>query len=397
MKHPLVVILAAGEGKRLQPLITPKALLPFLGRPLISWLIDDLTSVGFKRFLTLIPFKQQSAFDFLAGQTVVQSKPLGMADALLSAKNVIKDEDFVVVNADDLLAPSIFKDFFKTIKKNRSHPFVTGLNTKKHLPAGYFQLKDGQVVGIVEKPAVGYEPSQFVNLVLHYFPHSAGFLKLLSQSKSFKDDLYETALNKLLKAQAVGLVEANDYFVPLKYPHHLLSAVSLFLDHKFNPKKAVHPTARIMSGAVIKNSYIGENVIVGNNALIRDSLIEKDSVVGYNSEIARSYVGPKSWFHCNYVGDSVIEGQVNLGSGARLANFRFDEQPVSLQQLSATVDTELVKFGAVLGQGAKLGINASIMPGITIGDHALVGSGVVLNQPVKPHCKVFVKQKPVFS
>ena len=130
-----------------------------------------------------------------------------------------------------------------------------------------------------------------------------------------------------------------------------------------------------MEGAVIKNSYIGKNVVIGNNCLIRDSIIEEGSVVGYNTEIARSYVGPKSYFHCNYVGDSVIEGSTNMGSGSRLANLRFDEKEIK--------DTGKKKFGAVMAHGSKTGINASIMPGAIIEANQIVGSGIVYYGPKK--------------
>jgi bifunctional UDP-N-acetylglucosamine pyrophosphorylase/glucosamine-1-phosphate N-acetyltransferase len=130
-----------------------------------------------------------------------------------------------------------------------------------------------------------------------------------------------------------------------------------------------------MEGAVIKNSYIGKNVVIGNNCLIRDSIIEADSVVGYNTEIARSYVGPKSYFHCNYVGDSIIEGSTNMGSGSRLANLRFDEKEIG--------GTGKKKFGAVLALGAKTGINASLMPGAIVVANGIVGSGEVYYGPKK--------------
>src|SRR5690606_8162066 len=65
---------------------------------------------------------------------------------------------------------------------------------------------------------------------------------------------------------------------------------------------------KIFENAVIKGpAYIGDNTIVGNGVLIRESCIESDCEIGYNTEIARSYVGQRTKCHTSYVGDSIIE------------------------------------------------------------------------------------------
>ncbi|MCG2691823.1 hypothetical protein L6272_03270, partial [Microgenomates group bacterium] len=127
--------------------------------------------------------------------------------------------------------------------------------------------------------------------------------------------------------------------------------------------------ARIFPGAHVINSYIGPKVIVGHNALVRDSIVESGSVVGYSTEITRSYIGPNNYFHSNYIGDSVIEGGSNCGAGAVLANLRFDKKEIIPGR---------IKLGAVMAQGSQLGVNVSVMPGVSLGAGAIVGSGLVL-------------------
>jgi bifunctional UDP-N-acetylglucosamine pyrophosphorylase/glucosamine-1-phosphate N-acetyltransferase len=288
----------------------------------------------------------------------------------------------VVVNGDDLIDPQIFKAFKNQINQDPGKMAVTGWKIDHFLSGGYLSLDGNLVTGVVEKPKEGKQPSDYLNLVLHYFPDGAAWIKTLSITKSDKDDVYEKALNQAVKKEPAQLVEGKGYFKPLKYAHHLLDLTKLILSKRLNQEKLIDKSAKIMEGAVVKNSYIGPNVIIGNNCLVRDSIIEAGSVVGFGSEIARSYVGPKSWFHCNYVGDSVVEGSSNMGSGARLANWRFDGKPVRLKISGEILTTNRVKLGAIIGKGAKIGINASIMPGITIGENSIVGSGVVLNESV---------------
>ncbi|MFV1917244.1 MAG: hypothetical protein ACC618_02070, partial [Patescibacteria group bacterium] len=68
---------------------------------------------------------------------------------------------------------------------------------------------------------------------------------------------------------------------------------------------------RIFEGAKVRGPvYIGKNTIIGNGALVRESIIGQDCVIGYCTEIARSLIGSPSWFHTNYIGDSVFDGNI---------------------------------------------------------------------------------------
>jgi len=415
MKNLTAIILAAGQGKRIKPVITPKPLLPFLGKPMINWIINDLQSVGFKRFILVVNPQNKNSFQSILPSLkhlgiVTQAKPTGMVNAVLSAQKKLTTPSMVVVNADDLLSFKTYQQFAKNIKKHKSHPLVTGLKVDQYFPGGYFKLKGNQVTGLVEKPTPGYEPSQYIKLILDYFPQAQEFISLLKKSRSKKDDRYEVALDKFIQKTPTALLVTDEYFAALKYPWHILDVMKLCLKYYLKSSKAkptqIHKTAvisgpvqieagvKIMAKAVIKGPvYLGKNVTVANNALVRDSIIEENSLVGYNTEIARSYIGPNNWFHCNYVGDSIIEANSNLGSGARLANLRFDDQEVMLKKAKQKLSTGKTKFGAVLGQGVKLGINTSIMPGITVGANSIIGSGVVLNHSVKPNSKVYLKQQ----
>jgi bifunctional UDP-N-acetylglucosamine pyrophosphorylase/glucosamine-1-phosphate N-acetyltransferase len=68
----------------------------------------------------------------------------------------------------------------------------------------------------------------------------------------------------------------------------------------------------------------------------------------------------------------VLENNVSMGGGAKLANLRLDDGEIS--------GTGRNKLGAMIGQGVRIGINASIMPGVKIGKNSFVGSGVILDR-----------------
>ena len=159
--------------------------------------------------------------------------------------------------------------------------------------------------------------------------------------------------------------------------------------------------AKVFEGAVIKGPcYIGKNVIVGNNTMIRESDIEEGCVTGFNSDITRSYIGANSWFHTNYIGDSVIEDNFGMGSGAVLANLRLDDHTIrvkvgdpSTSSGQEDLDSGRHKLGLIAGKGSRVGVNASTMPGVKIGSNSLVGPGVTLYHDVEDNKKILVKQE----
>lgn len=73
-----------------------------------------------------------------------------------------------------------------------------------------------------------------------------------------------------------------------------------------------------------------------------------------------------------------IEDDVFIGPNATFTN---DPFPRSRQYPQAFAQT-------TLGRGASIGANATILPGLSIGQHAMVGAGAVVTRPVPPHAIV---------
>lgn len=381
------LILAGGIGKRLWPLTTDKALFDFAGRPIIDYIVNDLKVAGITDLIIVANPKNDSRLHQLFPQAkiTVQNQPTGMAEAILTTQSSISGP-ILIVNASDLFYPDIIKSI------DPSQICLTALKTPQFLSAGYFKLADNKPnkpVAIIEKPTATNRPSDLVKLVVDYFPDPKILFNQLKQTKSRADDAYEQALNQIITQQPVFLHEYQGQFNQLKYPWQVLSMMETILQTRLRPGRAsdvsIHPTAVVDDNVVLESgvkimphatiagpSYISANTVIGNNALVRQSMIGKNCVVGYNTEVARSWIGAKCWFHSNYIGDSVLETDVSFGAGALTANFRLDHQPIK--------DTGRTKLGALIGQGVRVGVNTSLMPGIKLGSQTVVGPGLVLNQ-----------------
>jgi NDP-sugar pyrophosphorylase family protein len=143
---------------------------------------------------------------------------------------------------------------------------------------------------------------------------------------------------------------------------------------------------RVFENAVIRGpAYIGANSVIGNNVLIwNHTSIASNSVVGFSSEIKRSLIGSNCWIHMSYVGDSIISENCSLGAGTITANYRFDEGHVDVDVRGEPVSSGSDKLGVIMGPDCKTGCNATLMPGVKVGPHSIVGPGVVLLDDLPP-------------
>ncbi len=408
-----IIVLASGEGKRMWPVKKEKYMIPFMGKPLIYYTLEKLSKISdFSEFIIITKEECKEEVSKVAQslklnfKIVIQKEFIGMDNAVLVAKDDIEGE-VLIVSGTDQLETKAYQGVMDIAKQGAEVVFA-GLKIDKYMPVGYLKVDGEKVIGVVEKPGEGNEPSPYVKLVVDYFKDGEKLVEYLENASSEKDDVYEKALDKMISDEVeVKFSEYQGVWIPLKYPWQILDILSYLLsniEQQISPaanvsEKAIitgsvviEEGARVFEGAVIKGPcYIGKNVIIGNNSMIRQSDLEEGCVTGFNSDITRSYIGANSWFHTNYIGDSVIEGDFGMGSGAVLANLRLDDHTIRVGE--EKVDSGRHKLGLIAGKGSRVGVNASTMPGARVGSNSLVGPGVVLYGDVADNKKVLVKQE----
>lgn len=152
---------------------------------------------------------------------------------------------------------------------------------------------------------------------------------------------------------------------------------------------AVHRSARVEPGAVLKGPLIvGPGCFIGHGATLRGGVwLEEACTIGPGAELKASFLfAGTALAHLNFVGESVIGRGVNLEAGAVIANHR-NEWPgatVAFRHDGAILDTGLPKFGALVGDGARLGANAVVAPGAILGPGTVVARLGLVDQGVPP-------------
>jgi NDP-sugar pyrophosphorylase family protein len=113
---------------------------------------------------------------------------------------------------------------------------------------------------------------------------------------------------------------------------------------------------------------IGKDCVIRHGAYIRGgALIGDHCVIGHDTEVKHSiFLNHASAPHFNYVGDSIVGNNANLGAGVKCANVRLDRREVTIKLDGEIFETGLKKCGALIGDGAQLGCNCVTNPGTVI-------------------------------
>jgi bifunctional UDP-N-acetylglucosamine pyrophosphorylase/glucosamine-1-phosphate N-acetyltransferase len=402
-----VLFLCGGIGKRMFPLTEDKFLLKFLGKTLIEHQLDTAVKSGLNRFIIVANPVNLTRIENIAGhyqnaefEFIMQEKPLGIANAVEKARHLLKEE-VLLVNPNDIFENTAYANLLAGHKKDKTAALITGCKVKSYFPGGYLVVNEqGRLTRIMEKPGPGNEPSDMVNILVHLHSDPETLLHYIAQVKTDHDDVYEQAVDAMCRDhRVIQVVPYTGSWTPIKYPWHVLDAVRYFLDRaetKISPdvrisshavldgKIIIEDGVRILENAVIRGpAYIGRNTVIGNNALVRTySHLGSDCVVGFSTEIKESYVGDGTQFHMAYAGDSVIGAHCSFGAGTVTANWRFDTKNIKVKIGDSMVDTGRDKLGAFIGDNCRTGIQVGIMPGVRIGNNALIYPHVNLTNDV---------------
>ncbi len=144
-----------------------------------------------------------------------------------------------------------------------------------------------------------------------------------------------------------------------------------------NPKLiSIGKGTRIQPGAYIEGPcLIGRNCEVRHLAYVRSYVLMGDGcVVGHATEVKRAiFLNGAKAPHFNYVGDSILGNQVNLGAGVICANYRLDQEEVTICVGKEILKTGFKKLGAIIGDATFIGCHTVLNPGLLLRKNSKIG------------------------
>lgn len=380
MSNLSLVVLAAGKGTRFLPLTksTPKPLLPVANLPVLA---RSLSSIApkFSQIILVVGYMGEKIQEYfgssLNGTPIVyvkQAEPKGTGDAMYSAKDLI-EEDFILLHGDDLYEDQVFEKFLSL-----DGLVVGGKKVKNWQHFGILKTNpEGNLEKIVEKP------TEFIGDLA-----SIGIFKLSKEIFETRERITESSRGELdftdmlsLFAQEnpVKVIEVSSGWIPLSYPWDLLTASEFVLESlksvnqgKIEEGATIHGKVTLGENSVIKagayiegNFIIGKNCVIGPNCYLKGfGAIGDDSYIGNGVEICRSILGKGvNVRHLSYIGDSILGNGINIAAGTITANLTHQMDNVKVMINGQLVDSNRQKFGTIIGDNSKTGINTSIYPG----------------------------------
>ena len=282
------IIPVAGAGTRLRPFTytQPKALIPIAGKPIISYIIDDLKSHGVSEFLFIVGYFGEKIVDYvkenyadLRTEFVFQAKREGIGQAVFLVKEFVHPEDDLIIVLGDSLI-DISKEFY--LSKMSS---IAIKKVKDPSNFGVVELGDnGQIIRFVEKPKM---PKS--NLALTGLYKIVDTEILFSILEKYAKDGMRTegefqltdVLNEMLKQGVEFDLVTADHWLDVGNGEVLLNSNSLLLK-KYGG--FIAPTARI------ENSIIVEPVYIADNCEIINAIVGPDVSLGVNTRIENSII-----------------------------------------------------------------------------------------------------------
>lgn len=412
----LAIVLGAGEGTRMKSSL-PKVMHAIAGRSMLSHVIHAVTGAGATHVAVVIgPDRDDVAAEarkaFAGAEVFVQRERLGTAHAVLAARDALARgfDDVVVAFADTpLLTADTFSRMRAALHKGQS---VVALAFETTDPAGYGRMvmQGSQLEAIIEHKDAS-EAQRAISLCnagllaiagQHALPILAKIGNANAQSEYYLTDApaiargmgletgalvapedevqgvndrvqlakAEATMQKRLREAAMraGVTMIDPATVHMNHDTRIGRDVIVEPNVFFGKNVVIDDGAVIHAHSHLEGARVGSGASVGPFARLRPGAeLGEKSKVGNFVEIKSATLGKGAKVsHLSYIGDASVGANANVGAGTITCNY-----------------DGFSKFRTVIGEGAFIGSNSSLVAPVEIAAGAYVGSGSVVTKDIE--------------
>jgi glucose-1-phosphate thymidylyltransferase len=315
------LILAGGAGTRLRPITHTRAkqLVPVANKPILYYGLEAIADAGIKEVGIVVGDTADEVRTAVGdgsqwGMQVTylpQEAPLGLAHAVLIAREFLGDEDFVMYLGDNLLKQSL-KDFVDRFEVDRARSLVPTLDgDSSDAPCAQILLKavsdphrfgvaelaaDGSVIRLLEKPE--HAPSNLALVGVYLFdarvheavaaiqPSGRGELEITDAIQWLVDQGWRVRTEVLDgwwidTGKLTPLLEANRL---------LLETMESSIEGEVDDQSEVEGRVVLAAGASLVRSRVRGPAIIGEGTTLVDSYVGPFSAIGKRCVIESSEV-----------------------------------------------------------------------------------------------------------
>ena len=406
------IILAAGKGTRMKSAL-PKPLHRVGGHAMLAWSIDAARAAGADQIVTVLSPGSDDIQSWLDGAPfAIQQDQLGTGDAVAAARDAVGDEKGVaiVMFADTpLVSAASLKRLAEGVEAGAGI-VIAGFEPDN--PAGYGRLvqdKDGRVSRIVEDrdASAGEREIGLCNGGIMAVRRESlfGWLDRVTNDNA-KGEYYLTDIVALANedgvpvthvvvgehdvmgvndrvdlARAEAALQGRLRHAAMEAGVTLIAPETVFLsadavierDVIIEPHVVIGTGCHIGEGTIIhafshlEGARLGACCVIGPYARLRPGTDAGDGVkIGNFVEVKKSRLGEGAKAnHLTYVGDAEVGAEANIGAGTITCNY-----------------DGFGKYRTLIGDGAFIGSNSSLVAPVSIGAGAIIGAGSTITEDV---------------
>jgi len=410
------VILAAGEGRRLEPLTNrrPKPMMPVANRPLLEHVLEAVAAAGVNHVVFVVGYRHERIRNHFGDgddwgvdiEYVDQSTQLGTGHAVLQAESAVAGP-FVVVNGDRVVDPAIVAEVCNRAAGGET-PTMAVTRVENPRAYGVVTTEGDRVIEIEEKPAGPVETGR-INAGVYGF--SPAIFDAIRDTTTPGELTITATLNDAAADAGVGAVPYDGRWLDVSNLWDLLAVNAALIGEggsggegmvgsgsavgsngvggsddavgsegvvgsegaaksedqsKIRPERAedvvLAETARLGANVTLGGATaIGRNVTIEANAVVENAVIFPDAVIGAGAVVR----------------DAIVAGNARIGPNATIAG-------ADATVVVGDAVHHDVALSGVVGDNTTVGAGATLTGGAVVGDDVTVEAGVVLNSRIEP-------------
>lgn len=285
-----VVIMAGGKGTRIQEINSevPKPMIPVLGKPILQYQIESLQKQGIKDIVLVIGYLGNVIKNYFADGSkfgvkikyIEEKEPLGTAGSLYYLKEILKEEDFLLICGDLIFDIDVMR-FYKAHKaKNGIATLFTHPNSHPYDSGIIIADEEGKVLNWLHKEDERKWYRNRVNAGLHFL--SSEIFKKFTELK--RVDLDRDILKPLISEGNLYVYDSPEYVKDMGTPDRYFSVIEDIRSGKVQNRNMARKQKAIFldrDGTI--NKYVGFLTDIDDFELIEgvSEAIKKINESGY--------------------------------------------------------------------------------------------------------------------
>ena len=355
------LILCGGTGSRLRPMTHTRAkqLLPVANKPIVFYGIESIVRAGVKEIGIVVGETGEEVRRQVGDGTrwnvnityIQQDQPLGIAHAVKTSRDFLKDDPFVVYLGDNLIKHEV-KVLVEQFLAQDLDALIQLKEVEDPTSFGVAELDgEGHAVRLEEKPAAPRSNLALVGVYLFNTKVHAAIDRLQPSGRG-EYEITDAIQGLLDTGSKVGSNTLTDWWLDTGKKDDMLEANRVVLD-ELPDRQEIAPDVQVES-----SSRVSGRVQIATGTRIQNCIIRGPAVIGENCRLRDAYVGPYTAIGNGVeIAGSEIEHSIVLDGGRILdLGGRVEDSLIGDNAEVTRVKARPAAFRFMLGDDSKVDI-----------------------------------------